>query len=79
MPPAGLRLRSPAPYPGPMLRFLLALVRTRLWKDNRGQDVVEYALMAGFITVAIAATFPPVSGGINAVFSRLTSLLSRSV
>lgn len=50
----------------------------RLWKQTRGQDLVEYALMCGFITVAVAAAFPPVSGGINTIFSKVLSLLSQA-
>ena len=28
-----------------------------LWKDDRGQDLIEYALMAGFVAVAAGAIF----------------------
>lgn len=54
--------------------FLLSL---KIWRDTRGQDMVEYALMAGFITVAVAATFPPVGKEISTVFSKLTSVAGR--
>ena len=36
-----------------MKNFLLKL---KLMKDTRGQDLIEYALMAGFVAVAAAAT-----------------------
>lgn len=58
-----------------MLRLVEALRQSRFWKDKRGQDMVEYALMAGFITVVVGATFPPVGGGISTIFSKVTSLL----
>jgi Flp pilus assembly pilin Flp len=66
-------------YHGAMLRLVDALIHSRLWKDRRGQDMVEYALLVGFITVAVAATFPPVGSGLTTIFSRLTSLLNQSV
>ena len=46
-----------------------------LLQDRRGQDLVEYALMAGFITVAVAAAFPPVSASICTIFSKIGSLM----
>jgi Flp pilus assembly pilin Flp len=67
------------PYAEAMLRRIQAFLTSRMWKDERGQDMVEYALMAGFITVAVAATFPPVGGGLTTIFSRVASLLSASV
>ena len=33
----------------------------RLLHDNKGQDMVEYALLAGFIAVAAGALLPPVA------------------
>ena len=59
-----------------MLRLVEALVQSRLWQDKRGQDMTEYALMGGFVTVVVAATFPPVGGGLVAIFSRVASMLS---
>ena len=61
-----------------MLRVIQAVAQSKLWQDECGQDLVEYALMAGFITVAVAATFPPVGGGINTIFSRVASLLANA-
>ncbi|HYM11864.1 MAG TPA: Flp family type IVb pilin [Bryobacterales bacterium] len=60
-----------------MKKFMQDLA-ARLWKQTTGQDLVEYALMAGFVTVAVAAAFPPVSGGINTIFSKVLSLLSQA-
>lgn len=56
-----------------VLKKLLAF---RIWKDERGQDMVEYALLAGFIAVAAGAVFPPASDSICTIFSRLASLTS---
>lgn len=54
-----------------VLRYFL---NAKLWRDEHGQDFVEYALLAGFITVAVAATFPPAADDLSTIFSRLTSV-----
>jgi Flp pilus assembly pilin Flp len=44
----------------------------RLHNDLRGQDMVEYALMAGFVAVAGGAMFPTtIMPGVSAIFSKL--------
>lgn len=46
----------------------------RLVIDLRGQDLVEYALMAAFVAVACGATFPnTVMPGVSTIFSRINS------
>ncbi len=48
----------------------------RLWKDKRGQDLIEYALMAGFVAVAAGAVMPQVASSISTIFSKVNSLMS---
>ena len=38
-------------------------------KDTKGQDLIEYALMAGFVAVAAGAIMPSVSTNISQIFS----------
>ena len=45
------------------------------WKDTRGQDLIEYALMAGFVAVAAGAIMPAVSTSISSIFSKIGSVL----
>ena len=45
------------------------------WKDARGQDLVEYALMAGFVAVAAGAIMPGVASEISVIFSKVGSAL----
>jgi pilus assembly protein Flp/PilA len=52
------------------------LRRLRICRDRRGQDLIEYALMAGFVAVAAGAAFPPVANTISQVFSKVESVLS---
>ena len=46
-----------------------------LWKDTRGQDIIEYALMAGFVAVAAGAIMPGVASQISDIFSKVSSAL----
>ena len=48
----------------------------RIWKDTRGQDLIEYALMAGFVAVAAGAIMPSVASSISTVFSSIASVMS---
>jgi len=52
-----------------------AVLRIKLWNDNRGQDLIEYALMAGFVAVAAGAIMPGVAENINIVFSKVNSVM----
>lgn len=48
-----------------------------LRRDQRGQDLVEYALMAGFVAVAAGAIFPTtIAPNISTIFSKISSTLS---
>ncbi len=52
----------------------------RLHNDLRGQDFVEYALMAGFVAVAGGAIFPTtLMPGVSSIFSKLTTYTSAAV
>lgn len=48
----------------------------RLWKDRRGQDLIEYALMAGFVAVAAGAIMPNVADSISTIFSKVSSSMA---
>ena len=47
----------------------------RLWQDNAGQDLIEYALMAGFVAATAGAIMPGAASSISTVFSKVTSRL----
>ena len=49
-----------------------------IWKDISGQDLVEYALLAGFIAVAAGAILPNISGSISTIFSKMASVLTNA-
>lgn len=50
--------------------------KLRITRDTRGQDLIEYALMAGFVAVAAGAVMPGVSTQISTIFSKVSSLLT---
>ena len=52
------------------------LQRVSIWRDLRGQDLIEYALMAGFVAVAAGAAFPPVADSISEIFSKVQSVMT---
>lgn len=54
------------------------VTRFVLWNDERGQDLIEYALMAGFVAVAAGAIMPGVADSITTIFSKIGSTMSAS-
>ena len=54
------------------------LYRLKRWKETRGQDLIEYALMAGFLAVAAGAVLPDVGPVISAIFSRVAVQLANA-
>jgi pilus assembly protein Flp/PilA len=50
--------------------------KLRIWKDTRGQDLIEYALMAGFVAVAAGAIMPGVANSISVIFSKISAAMS---
>jgi len=56
-----------------MKNFILKL---KAIKDTRGQDLIEYALMAGFVAVAAGAVMPGVASSISTIFSTVASVMA---
>jgi Flp pilus assembly pilin Flp len=54
-------------------KALVSLMRA--WRDRRGQDLIEYALMAGFVAVTAGAIMPGVSSSISTIFSSVASVM----
>ena len=54
------------------------ILKARVWSDTRGQDLIEYALMAGFVAVAAGAIMPGVSVSISRIFSSVASVMRGS-
>jgi pilus assembly protein Flp/PilA len=52
--------------------------RLRVLRDTRGQDLIEYALMAGFIAVAAGAIVPGVADSIRVIFNKVSATMSNA-
>jgi len=52
------------------------LLQLKVWKDRRGQDLIEYALMAGFVAVAAGAIMPGVATSISTIFSKIATVMT---
>ena len=48
----------------------------RFVRDDQGQDLIEYALMAGFVAVAAGAIMPGVAKSISTIFSKVASVMT---
>jgi Flp pilus assembly pilin Flp len=56
----------------PMAGFL-----DRLWSDERGQDVAEYAVMLAVVLVIVVGTIRLIGANANNVFSSVSSSISQ--
>jgi pilus assembly protein Flp/PilA len=55
---------------------LVSLHLKQAWKDKSGQDLIEYALMAGFVAVAAGAIMPNIASSISTIFSEVASVMT---
>ncbi len=56
----------------------LYMFLSKLRRDERAQDMVEYALLAGFIAVAAGGLLPGIADGISIIFSKMGSLINNA-
>ena len=54
------------------------LIKLAVIRDSRGQDLIEYALMAGFVAVAAGAIMPSVATNISSIFSKVGSVMANA-
>ncbi len=52
------------------------LLKAAIWQDTRGQDLIEYALLAGFLALAAAAVIPQVGASVNSLFTAIQQQLT---
>lgn len=48
----------------------------RIVHEEEAQDMVEYALLAGFIAVAAGAVLPGIATSLSTIFSKMISVTS---
>jgi Flp pilus assembly pilin Flp len=71
-----MMLHGLASYWRKRVRIVNLVWTLRIWVDDRGQDLIEYALMAGFVAVAAGAIMPGVSTSISKIFSKIASTMT---
>ena len=52
------------------------ILKIKAIRDTRAQDLIEYALMAGFVAVAAGAVMPGVADSISTIFSQVGSVMA---
>lgn len=53
----------------------MASVVSELWREERGQDIAEYAVMLAVILVIVVGTLRLIGSNANNAFSRVASSL----
>ncbi len=61
-----------------MTALLNASLKLKIWKDTHGQDLTEYALLAGFVAAASGAVLPDISTSISTVLSKVVDALGQN-
>jgi pilus assembly protein Flp/PilA len=51
-------------------------ILARLWKEEEGQDLTEYALLLVLVALAAIGALSPLATAINGVFSEATTNLN---
>ena len=55
------------------------VLKLQIWKDTKGQHLVEYALAAGMVAVAAVAAMPALSGTVSNVFTKIGNIINSNV
>jgi Flp pilus assembly pilin Flp len=59
-----------------MTKMINTFLKLKIWKDTHGQDLTEYALMAGFLAAASGFTLPQLASSISNVLSTVVAILA---
>ena len=50
-----------------------------LWRDDQGQDLIEYALLAATVAVVVAGFLPPtIMPAVSTIFSKISGTIAVS-
>ena len=50
----------------------------KFWNEEEGQDLIEYALLLGFITLAVITTITGMSASLNTIYFRTNSFVAEA-
>jgi Flp pilus assembly pilin Flp len=53
-------------------------IMNRLWKDESGQDLVEYTLILGFVALASAALYATISTDILNIWTKASTAMNKA-
>lgn len=57
----------------------LKIALRRFWRDDSGQDMIEYSLLAAALVIVVAGFLPPsIMPSISTIFSKVSANLSAS-
>lgn len=56
---------------------VLRQIAILLWRDRRGQDLIEYALISALVAVAVGAVMPGAAASISTIHSKISFHASR--
>jgi Flp pilus assembly pilin Flp len=48
------------------------------WRDQRGQDLIEYALLVAVVAITCGAALVPVTPTISVIFSKIVSVVEKN-
>lgn len=51
---------------------------SRLWNDDRGQDMAEYAIMLGVIAAVVIGVIATLGSTISGIFTKITGQIAGS-
>jgi len=58
---------------------MLQRILHRLWIDCRGQDMIEYSLLAASLVIVVAGFLPPtIMPSVSKIFSTVASMINGS-
>jgi pilus assembly protein Flp/PilA len=57
-------------------KMINTFLKLKIWKDTHGQDLTEYALMAGFLAAASGFTLPQMASSISNVLSTVVAIMA---
>jgi pilus assembly protein Flp/PilA len=57
----------------------ISLRKLRIWRETRAQDLIEYALLAGFMAVAAGAVLPDIVTSISTIFTTVGTVLTSAI
>ena len=59
----------------PLMESYMKTLLKNLIRDEQGQDVIEYALLAAAISIAVVPTVPGLGTAVNAIYVRVQAAL----